>query len=345
MSSMGQESFVGIHQMLRFAWIWMLLAFPLPLIVRFALPKYTQKEASMKVPFFQEVSHQFLKAQTKSIVWIGFAILAWIALILAAARPQWIDETVNVPVTGRDLLVALDISGSMRQMDFSVSNVSRFEAVRYIAGNFLKRRAGDRVGLILFGSKPYLYAPLTFDVETLVEFLKGSKVGFAGQRTAIGDTIGFAVKVLRERPAENRILILLTDGENSAGSLEPLQALQLALQHGIRIFVIGIGPSYGLSSAEQSASRSRHDLEQIAELTGGLFFHASNPQMLEEVYHKIDQYEPIEGDETTRTSVSELYPWLLGFSMLLLTALILRSNLPSLNSISVPNFRNNARTT
>ncbi len=330
--------------MFRFGWIWMLVALPLPLLIRLFLPKYSDREASLIVPFFHEVSNQFSKTQSKSFLLLGFAILAWIFLVLASARPQWIDEKVSVPVTGRDLLIALDISGSMQQMDFSVTDASRFESVRQIAGDFLRRRAGDRVGLILFGSQPYLYAPLTFDVETVVEFLNGSQVGFAGQRTAIGDTIGFAVKVLRERPAENRLLILLTDGENSAGSLEPLQAMQLALEHGVRIFVIGIGPNYAPSQRAVPALRSRFVLPTIAESTGGVYFHASNSRMLEEVYQTIDQFEPIEGDEKTRTSVTELYPWPLGFSMSILALTILLNNFPWRNSVFAARMRKNART-
>lgn len=322
----------------------MFAALPLPLLIRRFFPKYSDKESSLIVPFFHEVSEQFSKTQSKSILWLSLAILAWISLVLASARPQWIDEKVNVSVTGRDLLIALDISGSMQQMDFSVSNTSRFEAVRQIAGDFMRRRAGDRVGLILFGSQPYLYAPLTLDVDTVVEFLNGSQVGFAGQRTAIGDTIGFAVKVLRERPAENRILILLTDGENSAGSLEPLQAMQLAVEHGVRIFVIGIGPNYEPSQRTNPAFQSRFVLPTIAESTGGVYFHASNSRMLEDVYKTIDQFEPIEGDEKTRTSVTELYPWPLGFSIFILAFVILLNNLPLWNPIFSPRIRNNGRT-
>lgn len=322
----------------------MFAALPLPLLIRRFFPKYSDKESSLIVPFFHEVSEQFSKTQSKSILWLSLAILAWISLVLASARPQWIDEKVNVSVTGRDLLIALDISGSMQQMDFSVSNTSRFEAVRQIAGDFMRRRAGDRVGLILFGSQPYLYAPLTLDVDTVVEFLNGSQVGFAGQRTAIGDTIGFAVKVLRERPAENRILILLTDGENSAGSLEPLQAMQLAVEHGVRIFVIGIGPNYEPSQRANSAFQSRYVLPTIAESTGGVYFHASNSRMLEDVYKTIDQFEPIEGDEKTRTSVTELYPWPLGFSIFILAFVLLLNNLPLWNPIFSPRIRNNGRT-
>ncbi len=322
----------------------MFAALPLPLLIRRFFPKYSDKESSLIVPFFHEVSEQFSTTQSRSILWLSLAILAWLSLVLASARPQWIDEKVNVSVTGRDLLVALDISGSMQQMDFSVSNTSRFEAVRQIAGDFMRRREGDRVGLILFGSQPYLYAPLTLDVDTVVEFLNGSQVGFAGQRTAIGDTIGFAVKVLRERPAENRILILLTDGENSAGSLEPLQAMQLAVEHGVRIFVIGIGPNYEPSQRANPAFQSRYVLPTIAESTGGVYFHASNSRMLEDVYKTIDRFEPIEGDEKTRTSVTELYPWPLGFSMFILAFVILLNNLPLWNPIFSPRIQNDGRT-
>ena len=146
----------------------------------------------------------------------------------------------------------------------------------------------------------------------------GSQVGFAGQRTAIGDTIGLAVKVLRERPAENRILILLTDGENSAGSIDPVQAVQLAVQHGVRIFVIGIGPDQALAP---NSGSSRNILPHIAQATGGVYFHASNSEALQDIYQQIDQYEPIEADEKRHTKATELYPWPLALSMTMIAVL------------------------
>ena len=315
---MGKNRAAGEIEMLTFAWLWMFALLPVPVLVRKLMPKIDSKSASLKVPFFREVAEQSFTTGAPSRLSIILAIIAWLALVTAAARPLWIEESVKVPITGRDLLIALDISGSMQQTDFSVSGGSRFSAVREIAGEFVQRRAGDRVGLILFGSLPYLYAPLTFDVDTVVDFLSGSQVGFAGQRTAIGDTIGLAVKVLRERSAENRILILLTDGENSAGSINPVQAVQLAVQYGVRIFVVGIGPDQALAA---NSGSSRNILPHIAQDTGGVYFHASNSEALQDIYQQIDQYEPIEADEQRHTKATELYPWPLALSMTMIAVL------------------------
>ena len=301
--------------MFKFQWLFVFLALPLPYLIHRYLPKRESRPPSLKVTFFREVNDRGLAVSAPSRVMISLAALVWVALVCAAARPLWIEENVQVPVTGRDLLIALDISGSMQQQDFSAGNRSRFSAVQEIASEFVARRKGDRVGLILFGSQPYLYTPLTFDLDSVVEFLSHARVGFAGQQTAIGDTIGLAVKVLRERSAENRILILLTDGDNSAGKIEPLEGMQLAVEHGVRIFVIGIGIDH--TSAVASNRRRTNELPKIAQTTGGVYFHASNAKALEEIYTAIDEFEPIEADSHSRLLVKELYPWPLALAMVL----------------------------
>lgn len=315
--------------MLKFEWILVWLLLPMPLLVRMFLPKRESKPASLMVPFFREINAGGFSAIAPSRLNYCLALLTWLALICAAARPVWIDERIQVPMTGRDLLIALDISGSMQQQDFSSTNDSRFGAVQKIASDFVIRRTGDRVGLILFGSQPYLYTPLTFDLDSVVEFLSHARVGFAGQQTAIGDTIGLAVKVLRERPAENRILILLTDGDNSAGSIDPLKGMQLAVEHGVRIFVIGIGIDHNTASSRR---RSGNVLPQIAQSTGGAYFHASDAAALEEIYSAIDQFEPIETKSQSHLLVEELYPWPLAIAMALLCLVFLHYRVGTLGT-------------
>ncbi len=306
--------------MLKFVWIWMLVLLPLPVMVRWLVPKSDQILPSLKAPFLHEVAESGLTADAPSPASIVLAAVLWIALVISSARPVWVHESMEVPISGRDILIALDASGSMDQQDFSESKRSRFEVVRRIAGDFVLRRKGDRVGLILFGDLPYLYAPLTFDVDTVHEFLSTSRTRFAGARTAIGDSIGLAVKVLRDRPAENRILILLTDGENSAGSIEPLQAMQLAVDHGVRIYTIAIG---ALPDAPSTAGGIVGGvLGRIAVSTGGIYFHASNPRDLERIYDEIDRFEPIEDESARKVIAKELYPWPLTLSLLSLLILV-----------------------
>ena len=313
--------------MLDLQWLWVLLILPLPFVVRHFLPKRESRALSLKVPFFREVNDQRFSATAPSTSVLCMTVSIWLLLVIAAARPVWIEESVSVPITGRDLLIALDISGSMQQRGFSTGNESRFSAVQKIAGEFIAKRTGDRVGLILFGSQPYLYAPLSFDLDTVTEFLGHARVGFAGQATAIGDTIGLAVKVLRERSAQNRIMILLTDGDNSAGAIDPLDGMQLALEHGVRIFVIGIGIDH-----KRSGGGGQNVLPGIAEKTGGFYFHASDAKALQEIYQIIDQYEPIEADAQTHLVVTELYPWSLALAMLIAAFLFAQNFLAGLIS-------------
>ncbi len=314
--------------MLKFEWLLVLVLLPLPLLVRRFLPRRESKPASLMVPFFREINAGGFTAIAPSRLNICLAVLAWLVLLCAAARPVWIDERIQVPMTGRDLLIALDISGSMQQQDFSRGSDSRFGVVQEIASEFVSRRTGDRVGLILFGSQPYLYTPLTFDLDSVVEFLGHARVGFAGQQTAIGDTIGLAVKVLRERSAENRILILLTDGDNSAGSIDPLEGMQLAVEHGVRIFIIGIGIDHSTAASSRSP---RNELPYIAQSTGGVYFHASDAEALEEIYAAIDAFEPIEAESRSHLLVTELYPWPLGLAMMLMIWVFLYHRISSLN--------------
>ncbi len=317
--------------MFELVWPWLLAFMPLPFVVWKLVPKSEARTASLRIPFYKAVTDEALTGSMISKTALALAAAAWLFLVVACARPVWIEQTVKIPVTGRDLLIAMDLSGSMETADFANNRVTRFDAVRQIAGDFIERRVGDRVGLIVFGSQPYLYAPLTFDVKTVVEFLNGSRIGFAGKRTAIGDTIALASKVLRERSADNRILILMTDGENSAGTLTPSQSLQIAVEFGVRIFVIGIGPDHTLGSSDRSVNVLPH----IAETTGGRYFHAANSKSLEEIYRQIDAFEPIEADERSFTKMQELYPWSLATSMLLFLLLVLHVVMPAFGWQSV----------
>jgi Ca-activated chloride channel family protein len=233
--------------------------------------------------------------------------LVWLSLLLAAARPVWIGEPIELPDSGRDLMLAVDISGSMRTGDMQIERtlVRRIDAVREIGAEFIGRRSGDRLGLILFGSNAYLQSPLSFDVATVKRFLLEARIGFAGRETAIGDAIGLAVKRLRERPAESRVLILLTDGRDTASSVPPLDAARLAAELGVRIHTIGIGADemtlpgpfgsgFGSRRVNPSAELDEASLQEIAELTGGRYFRARDPRELAGIYRVLDELEPVE---------------------------------------------------
>ena len=221
---------------LTLAWPWLLLLAPLPRPLRYLLPASPSSAVqALRVPWVGAVAGK--QAGWMRRPWLALAAaLIWLLLVLAAARPQWIGEIESVPVTGRDLLLAVDISGSMDTQDMILNKtaVNRLKVVKKVAGEFIKRRHGYRVGLILFGRRAYLQTPLTFDTETTATLLDESEIGLAGRETAIGDAIGLAVKRLRQRPAGDKVLVLLTDGANNVGEVAPIKAAELAGQEDIR---------------------------------------------------------------------------------------------------------------
>ncbi|MBK1705451.1 vWA domain-containing protein [Halochromatium glycolicum] len=320
---------------LELAWPWLLLALPLPLLVRRLLPRAeTADSGALRVPFYRMLGQPAESPGAGGLRWpLVLGALAWLLLVLAAARPQWLGDPVPLPLAGRDLMLAVDISGSMTEDDMMIGGrvVDRLTAVKAVAGDFIERREGDRIGLILFGQQAYLQTPLTFDRATARTLLFESAVGLAGRETAIGDAIGLAVKRLRDQPAAERVLILLTDGTNTAGSIAPLKAAELAAEEGIRIYTIGVGsdPRTGLGAFSLSLGRNPLDeetLSTIADVTGGRYFRARDVRELQEIYSMLDELEPVESDERTFRPVGELFAWPLAAS-LLLSALILLGRL------------------
>jgi Ca-activated chloride channel family protein len=249
-------------------------------------------------------------------------LLVWLLLLAAGARPQWLGEPQQVPSIGRRLLLAVDVSGSMASEDMA-SGYNRLQVVQKVAGDFIARRHGDRVGLILFGTRPYLQAPITADLGTVSEFLYQAVVGIAGTETAIGDAIGLAIKRLRDeggKPGSETVLILLTDGRNTAGAMPPEQAAKLAVAAGLRIYTVGVGSSGQAGFFDFGTGGSDLDeetLKGIAQATGGEFFRASDADALQQVYARIDQMEPSAGREQWYRPNDEWFYWPLGLALLL----------------------------
>lgn len=314
--------------MFDFAWPWLLLAAGIPLLSRF-LPSAERQDAALRVPFFQTLQHlsEGGRLSARSPVFRVMPWLIWLLLVLAAARPQWVDNAVELPASGRDLLVAVDISGSMRIPDMSLAghSVDRLTMIKSVLTRFLVRRAGDRIGLILFGLRAYLQAPLTFDRQTVQHFLNDAEIGLAGDGTAIGDAIGLAVKRLHDRPEKNRVLILLTDGANNSGEVSPLQAAKLAAVAGVKIYTIGLGadeleindPIFGSRVVNPSEDLDEKSLKAIAETTGGRYFRARDTEKLEEIYALLDRLEPVEADSQLFRPAKALFMWPLGLALLL----------------------------
>jgi len=308
------------------AWPWLLLLAPVPWLLRKILPSSSSSGSqALRVPWFEAVAGK--RGGWMRRPWLAMiAVLVWLLLVFAASRPQWIGEIESLPVTGRDLLLAVDISGSMDTQDMIMNKtaVNRLRVVKKVAGEFIQRRHGDRVGLILFGSRAYLQTPLTFDTETTATLLDESEIGLAGRETAIGDAIGLAVKRLRDDAAADRVLILLTDGANTSGEVQPLQAAEFAGREGLTVYTVGVGADemmvqdfFGTRVVNPSADLDEDTLRSIAERTGGRYFRARDAEGLEKIYEILDELEPVESDVEIIRPVDELFYWPMGFAYVL----------------------------
>ena len=307
---------------LQLAHLWALAALPLPLLAWFWLPRVKESRVgALRVPFYAALA-QGERAAARSRHWpLVLAALAWLLLVLAAARPQWLGEPVPLPMAGRDLMLAVDISLSMTEEDMVIGGqvVDRLTAVKAVAGDFIERRQGDRVGLILFGQQAYLQTPLTFDRPTARTLLFESAVGLAGRETAIGDAIGLAVKRLRDSPSKERVLVLLTDGTNTAGNIAPLKAAELAAEAGVRIYTIGVGadPRSAIGRGARRSPLDERTLQSIAQSTGGRYFRTRDVAELQAIYGLLDELEPVQSDQQVFRPVDELFGWPLSLALLL----------------------------
>lgn len=314
-------------------WPWIFLLLPLPMLVKL-LPRVNQASiTTIKAPFLDDLFSQRKGESKRRVSWLNW--LPWLLLLLAVSRPQWIGDPVPLPIEGRDLMLAIDISGSMEQKDMQINGqpVDRLTAVKKVAGEFIDRRIGDRIGLILFGENAYLQAPLTFDRKTVKTLLYEAAIGLAGKSTAIGDSIGLAVKKARETNDGNRVLIVLTDGQNTAGAIQPLKAAELARSEKLKIYTIGVGADQmvvnsffgGQRTINPSSDLDEATLKRIAAITEGQYFRARDTKELEQIYSILDELEPLAEEEQFYRPTEELYFWpLLGALLALFFTLWLR---------------------
>jgi len=312
--------------MISLVWPWALAALPLPFIIRLLLPRAKQSnDAALRVPHLADYQTSDAGSFShKGARWpLLLYTLAWVCLVVAAARPQWTGDAVELPVSGRDLMLAIDISKSMDQpiRHNNLRSVSRITATKAVASAFIEKRVGDRIGLILFGDQAYVQAPLTFDRTTVNILLQEAFTGLAGQATAIGDAIGLAVKRLTQQQqakqkldqenvaasgsiqrniSDDRVLILLTDGVSNRGEITPLKAAELAAKKGLKIYTIGIG-SRGSRELDEATLRA------IAKITGGRYFRAYSTRDLQQIYALLDKLEPVEKDVKSYRPIKALY--------------------------------------
>lgn len=320
--------------MTELAYPWVLVLLPLPLLLLWRRPP-AQPVAAPVLPTghwlagLPGVSRQGNGVpRWRKALWA----LIWTLLVIALARPQHVGEEIQLPVSGRDLMLIVDISPSMDEQDMILRgrSINRLQAVKLVLEDFIARREGDRLGLILFGTEPYVQAPLTFDRKTVQTLLQEAGLGMAGRATAIGDAVGLAIKRLRDRPQEQRVAILLTDGANTAGEITPDKATEIAQAASVRLYTIGIGAETMLQrgllgSRRVNPSRDLDEalLTRMAEQTGGRYFRARSLPELELIYESINQLEPIELEGKRFRPITELYAWPAGIALCLWLLLML----------------------
>lgn len=315
--------------MFELAFPWILFAWPLPLVLwHFLSPVQPSVPVSLKVPFFDSVA-SLVHEKKKSLISFYqdyLLLIIWSLLILAVAGPRWVGQPHLLHQESHNIMLALDISGSMALPDMTSSGppLSRLNTVKKAAETFINQRIGDRIGLILFGTRAYLQTPLSFDRQALLYQLKGAVVGLAGQTTSLGDALGLAIKRLEHAPAKGRVVILLTDGANNSGVLPPLKAAELAKLDNIKVYTIGISSEINTFQANDIFLNlnSTNDLDEltlqkIANITGGQYFRADDKQSLQTIYHTINRLETINQAHQPVRPREEYYPWPLGIAFLL----------------------------
>ncbi len=320
--------------MIQVAYPWVFATLIIPFIIYFISSGKSvsqENENALKVPFYNRLytafgGLSFNQDNQKKSYLKYLIILIWILLVTAASGIQWLGKPISIPQTGRDLLLAIDLSGSMQSEDMEINGqrLNRADIVKTVADQFIMQRSGDRIGLILFGSRAYLQTPLTFDRNTVKQMLDDATIGIAGPQTAIGDSIGLAIKATLNNPSQSKALVLLTDGGNNSGVLDPIKAAELAKEAHLKIYTIGIGASqmavpglFGSRIINPSSDLDTETLKKIADITGGKYFRAEDGNELAQIYSIINQLEPNKSDELTIRPITELYQWPLSIALIL----------------------------
>ncbi len=299
-----------------------LLALPLPALAWWLLPPHREQSSALRVPFFDEIvaaagaraQHGAVVMRRRRIQMLG-AVLVWILLVVALAKPEWVGEPIVRNEAARDVMLAIDLSGSMDYRDFPAGDGSllrRIDAVQRVVDRFVAARESDRIGLIVFGDRAYLQLPFTRDLTTARDLVALMDVGMAGPRTAIGDAIGLSIKSFETSAVDRRLLILLTDGNDTASKMTPINAAGIAALNGVEVYTIGVGNP-------EASGEDRVDfaaLEAIAARTGGRFYDAADETSLEAVYRRIDELAAVDVRTTSWRPRQSMVHWPAGVALL-----------------------------
>ncbi|MCP4399355.1 MAG: VWA domain-containing protein [bacterium] len=308
--------------MLQFEYLWMFLLLPALFLLRRILPVYQEQREAVQAPFFDKLVELTGQTPSKGAVVLrpsplqkGLLLVGWVLVVTALARPQWVEDPIVKIQSARDLMIAVDLSGSMEAEDFTDkqgNRINRLDAVKLVLDDFIARREGDRLGLILFGNAAFLQVPFTQDYDTFRILLDEAQVRMAGPQTMLGDAIGLSIKLFEESDVENRVLILLTDGNDTGSKVPPPKAAEIAAQKDITMYTVAIGDP-------ETVGEDKLDIEalqNIADMTGGSFFHANNREELETIYEQLDKLEPEEFESLSYRPKRPLFHWPLGIFLI-----------------------------
>ena len=313
---------------IEFVWWPVLFLMPLPVLIYFFAPR-VKRASPLFLPYLPNQTVQVAPKQWLAKVLAG---VIWAALLCAAARPVWYGEPIINQLEHRDMMLVVDLSGSMGQEDMLYNDdyVDRLSAVKQVLTEFIDKREGDRLGLILFADHAYLQTPLTLDRNALSSQLNQAELGLIGSSTAIGEGIGLATKNFVDSEATQRVMILLSDGSNTAGVLDPLEAAKLAKKYGVAIYTIGVGAGemevrqfFMTRTVNTAQDLDEASLKQIADLTGGQYFRARNRDDLAKIYQTIDKLEPISQATQTWRPQKEWFRYPLALAVLLSALLLI----------------------
>jgi Ca-activated chloride channel family protein len=301
---------------------WWLLLLPLPWLIARVGPAYHDRVVAVRVPFLDRVADLTGQEPGRGSAGVRAArgqrwlnLLLWLLVVAALARPQWLEEPVTKTLPMRDLLVAVDLSGSMETRDFlddEGRSVERLAAVKQVLGDCLARREGDRVALVVFGSAAFTLVPFTEDRDVVVRLLDETTVRMAGPRTMLGDAIGLAITLFERSEVEDRMMILLTDGNDTGSAVPPRRAAEIARDKQVVIHPIGVGDP----TAAGEEALDEETLEAIAATTGGRAFHADDREELASIHAELDQLAPRKVETLSHRPQRDLFHWPLGAALL-----------------------------
>jgi Ca-activated chloride channel family protein len=312
--------------MINFDLPWLMLALPLPLLIYWLPTKSNHSITALQIPQLItgiDTSEQVAKKSKFPLIILS---LVWFLLVTSASQPQWLGHAVDIPTEGREMMIAVDLSGSMQIEDMIIKGQSadRLEMLKVVLGGFIERRVGDRLGLILFADDAYMQTPMTYDRKTVKQMLDESVLGLVGTKTAIGDAIALAAKRFDNKKDSNRVLLLLTDGQNTTGKITPEEALELAVAKKMTIYTIGIGADsmiqqslFGSRRVNPSSELDEEILQKIANDTNGKYFRARDSQSMDNIYQLLDQLEPVEQDQQQMRPLTALFQWPLAVAFIL----------------------------